>query len=39
MAEAWACLDAARRIAPNHPMLKPADDMERALRAKNPEYF
>jgi hypothetical protein len=39
MPEAWACMDAARRIAPNHPMLKPLNELERTLRAKNPEFF
>ncbi len=39
MREAWACLDAARRIAPDDPMLRPANDLEQALRTKNPEFF
>jgi hypothetical protein len=39
MPEAWACMDAARRIAPNHPMLKPLNELERTLRVKNPEFF
>ena len=39
MQEAWACLDAARRIAPRHPLLQPVNDLERTLRAKNPEFF
>lgn len=32
-------MDAARTIAPNHPMLKGFDDLEQALRTRNPEYF
>jgi hypothetical protein len=39
MTEAWACMDAARRIAPDHPMVKPFNDLEHALRARNPEFF
>jgi hypothetical protein len=39
MPEAWACLDAARRIAPADPMLRPANNLEQALRTKNPEFF
>jgi hypothetical protein len=37
--EAWSCMDAARRIAPDHPMLKPLNELERTLRGKNPEFF
>lgn len=36
---AWACWDAARRVNPQHPMLKPVTDMEGRLRASFPEYF
>ena len=39
MPEAWSCMDVARRIAPNHPMLKPMNDLEETLRTKNPEFF
>jgi hypothetical protein len=39
MQEAWSCMDAARRIAPNHPMLKSIDGLEQALRSRNPGYF
>jgi hypothetical protein len=39
MPEAWACLDVARRIAPDAPMLRPANDLEQALRTRNPEFF
>jgi hypothetical protein len=37
--EAWSCMDAARRIAPDHPMLKPLNELEHTLRTKNPEFF
>jgi hypothetical protein len=37
--EAWSCMDAARRIAPDHPMLKPLNELEHTLRSKNPEFF
>jgi hypothetical protein len=39
MTEAWACIDAARRIAPDHFMLKPINEMEQALRTRNPQFF
>jgi len=39
MPEAWSCMDAARRVAPDHPILKPLNDLERTLRGKNPEFF
>jgi hypothetical protein len=39
MEEAWSCMDAARRIAPNHPMLRSIDELEQALRTRNPGYF
>jgi hypothetical protein len=39
MREAWACMDAARRIAPNDPMVKAFNDLEQALRSRNPEFF
>jgi hypothetical protein len=39
MPEAWSCMDAARRIAPDHPMLKPLYELERTLRSKNSEFF
>jgi hypothetical protein len=39
MEEAWSCMDAARRIAPSHPMLKSIEGLEQALRTRNPGYF
>lgn len=39
MQEAWACMDAARRIAPEDPMAKAFNDVEQALRSRNPEFF
>jgi hypothetical protein len=39
MQEAWACMDTARRIAPNHPMIRPFDGLEQSLRTRNPEFF
>jgi hypothetical protein len=39
MQEAWASMDAARRIAPDDPMVKTFNDLEQALRSRNPEFF
>jgi len=39
MQEAWACLDAARRIQPQNPMLQPVYKLEEALRQRNPDFF
>ncbi|ABC80784.1 hypothetical protein [Anaeromyxobacter dehalogenans] len=36
---AWTCWDAARAIAPGHPMLKRVDELEASLRRRRPEYF
>jgi tetratricopeptide (TPR) repeat protein len=36
---AWRCWDAARRIAPSHPMLRDVDEYEQRLVADHPEYF
>jgi tetratricopeptide (TPR) repeat protein len=35
---AWRCWDAARRIAPSHPMLRDVDEYERRLVAEHREY-
>jgi len=32
-------MDAARRIAPDHPMVKPMNELEHTLRGKIPEFF
>jgi hypothetical protein len=32
-------MDAARRIAPDDPMSKTFNDVELALRSRNPEFF
>jgi hypothetical protein len=39
MQEAWACLDAARAMRPNDPMLREMDQLEQQLRARNPAFF
>ncbi len=39
MQDAWGCMDVARRIAPQNPVLRPIDDLEQTLRAKNPDFF
>jgi hypothetical protein len=39
MQEAWACLDVARRIAPSDPMLQQMNQVEQALRQRNPGFF
>jgi tetratricopeptide (TPR) repeat protein len=39
MPEAWACLDAARRMAPSNPMLQQMNQVEQALRDRNPGFF
>lgn len=36
---AWTCWDAARAIAPGHPMLKRIDELEAWLRRRRPEFF
>jgi len=35
---AWRCWEAARRIAPSHPMLREVDEYEQRLVADHPEY-
>ena len=37
--KAWACWDAARRVNPQHSMLRRITDMERQLRTTFPEFF
>jgi hypothetical protein len=39
MTSAWACWEAARAIAPGHPLLKRVNDLEASLRRRHPEYF
>jgi len=39
MQEAWACLDAARGMRPNDPMLQEMNQLEQQLRVRNPEFF
>ena len=39
MQKAWACMDVARHIAPDDPMAKAFNDVEQALRSRNPEFF
>jgi tetratricopeptide (TPR) repeat protein len=36
---AWLCWDAARRIAPHHPVLQQIDQLEAGLAKAHPEYF
>jgi tetratricopeptide (TPR) repeat protein len=36
---AWLCWDIARRIYPEHSMLKPITELEENLQKKYPEYF
>lgn len=38
MDRAWRCWDAARRLAPSHPMLRDVDGLEQRLVAEHPEY-
>lgn len=38
MTRAWRCWDAARRLAPTHPLLREVDGLEQGLVAKHPEY-
>jgi hypothetical protein len=38
-AEAWRCWEAARRIAPGHPLLKDVTALEEELLTSHPEYF
>ena len=38
MARAWRCWDAARRLAPSHPLLREVDKLEQRLVAEHPEY-
>ncbi|HMX16278.1 MAG TPA: hypothetical protein PKD29_05445 [Rhodocyclaceae bacterium] len=37
--QAWRCWDAARRLAPGHPMTREIDDLEKRLAAGFPEFF
>jgi hypothetical protein len=37
--KAWACWDAARKVNPQHSMLKPVTEMENRLRTAFPEFF
>ena len=37
--KAWACWDAARRVNPQHSMLRRITEMERQLRTTFPEFF
>jgi hypothetical protein len=39
MQGAWLCWEAARRIAPDHPVLKSVDQLEADLARAHPEYF
>ena len=39
MAPAWRCWNAARRLAPNHSLLKTVTNLEHRLLKKHPEYF
>jgi hypothetical protein len=39
MPNAWRCWDAARQMAPQHPMLKDFDKFEQMLVTRHPEYF
>ena len=39
MQEGWACLDAARAMRPNDPMLQQVNQLEKQLRTRNPEFF
>jgi hypothetical protein len=39
MHTAWQCWDAARRVAPNHPMLGDIQNLEQHLQAAYPEFF
>jgi tetratricopeptide (TPR) repeat protein len=36
---AWQCFDEARKLRPDHPMLKSIDDMEAKLQQDFPDYF
>lgn len=36
---AWACLDAARAIAPDSSLLRPVEEIEAGLRRKHPEFY
>lgn len=37
--QAWRCWDAARRLAPGHPMTRDIDDLEKRLVSGFPEFF
>ena len=37
--EAWRCYETARRIAPEHSMLKGVNETEARLLREHPEFF
>ncbi len=37
--ESWRCWDVARKISPNHDLLKPIEAFEKNLASTHPEYF